>query len=410
MMKYDIVSLKRKMLIKYPFFGRVVSNVKYVEDKDVGTAATDGEKIYYNPEFLNSLNNDEQLFILAHEVCHIAFNHISRSKDKNKEVWNIATDAVINQFLKRDGLQAVKGCVDLEDAINYDAEEYYNKLLSDAKNKESSSGDNNGSNKSNKENLKGHDNHDMWKKATKTSSSQVKNNQDECVELGEKSAFNENTREKKKKLQDLKKEINKIAKTAGSSTNSEIRNIKDIGNSKPIVDWRMILRESISYNIDWSYRNATIEDGVLSPTLERYKTPETEILLDTSGSIDEELLRGFLRECKNILKYSKIKVGCFDTKFYGFHNIRSNSDIENMEFLGGGGTSFDIAVDSFSRRVDNKIIFTDGFASMPSTPLNAVWIVFGGVNIDPPGGKVINISREQLDDLYTCSFEKVKTR
>ena len=104
-MAYDIEALKRKMLVKYPFFGSVVSNVKYVETDNIPTAATDGKLIYYNPEFLEKLSVEEQTFVFAHEVCHIAFNHILRSKDKNQKLWNIATDGVINQFIKRAGLK-----------------------------------------------------------------------------------------------------------------------------------------------------------------------------------------------------------------------------------------------------------------------------------------------------------------
>ena len=128
--------------------------------------------------------------------------------------------------------------------------------------------------------------------------------------------------------------------------------------------------------------------------------PETEIVLDTSGSINEVLLKNFLRECKNILQHTKLKVGCFDTRFYGFHEIRTEEDIENMRFEGGGGTDFDVAVGAFSRRVENKIIFTDVEALMPNMSLDAIWIVFGGERINPKGGKVIHIDNEQLKRLY----------
>ena len=134
--------------------------------------------------------------------------------------------------------------------------------------------------------------------------------------------------------------------------------------------------------------------------------PETEIVLDTSGSIDETLLRNFLRECKNILQTSKVKVGCFDTQFYGFTEIKDVSDIDNLEFYGGGGTNFDAAVNAFTRRVENKIIFTDGDADMPSTPIDAIWIVFGGIKINPVGGKAIHIDDEQLDRLYSYEMNK----
>ena len=468
-MKYDIAALKRKMLVKYPFFGSVVASVDYKENKDIPTAGTDGETIYYNPKYLESLSVEEQTFIFAHEVCHIAFNHILRSEGKDPELWNIATDGVINQFLKRDGLKMVPGGVDMAEAINYDAEQLYEKLLqekqqrqqqqqngkgnsqSEQGNQQQSSGSSQGENgqqqyqsqqqnSSNSENSQeqdkqsqeqrgggsgkdsqeenkskqdvGHDTHSMWEQAVKKykeqqeksdkkEKSELEKKQEELEVMGERDAFKKNLEDKKKQLEELKEAISKRASQAGTSTNRDVRTVKDIGTAKPIVDWRYVLREAIKYDVDWSYKNATLEDGVVTANLEEQPMPETEIVLDTSGSINEVLLKNFLRECKNILQHTKLKVGCFDTEFYGFHEIRTEEDIENMKFVGGGGTDFDVAVGAFSRRVENKIIFTDGEASMPDMLIDAIWIVFGGEKINPKGGKVIHITPEQLDRLYS---------
>ena len=488
-MKYDIAALKRKMLVKYPFFGSVVASVDYKENKDIPTAGTDGETIYYNPKYLESLSVEEQTFIFAHEVCHIAFNHILRSEGKDPELWNIATDGVINQFLKRDGLKMVLGGVDMAEAINYDAEQLYDKLLQEKQqrqqqngqgnnqseqgnqqqNQQQSSGSSQGENgqqqsqqqnSSNSGNSQeqsggdsgkdlqeedkskqdvGHDTHSMWEQAVKKHKEQqeksdkkeslldkllgkdakekekneLEKKQEELESMGEKDAFKKNLEDKKKQLEELKEAISKQASQAGTSTNRDVRIVNDIGTAKPIVDWRYVLREAIEYDVDWSYKNATLEDGVVTANLEEQPMPETEIVLDTSGSINEVLLKNFLRECKNILQHTKLKVGCFDTEFYGFHEIRTEEDIENMEFVGGGGTDFDVAVGAFSRRVENKIIFTDGKASMPDMPLDAIWIVFGGERINPKGGKVIHITPEQLDRLYSYEMNiesKGKTR
>lgn len=488
-MKYDIAALKRKMLVKYPFFGSVVASVDYKENKDILTAGTDGETIYYNPKYLESLSVEEQTFIFAHEVCHIAFNHILRSEGKDPELWNIATDGVINQFLKRDGLKMVLGGVDMAEAINYDAEQLYDKLLQEKQqrqqqngqgnsqseqgnqqqNQQQSSGSSQGENgqqqsqqqnSSNSGNSQeqsggdsgkdlqeedkskqdvGHDTHSMWEQAVKKhkeqqeksdkkeslldkllgkdtkekEKSELEKKQEELESMGEKDAFKKNFEDKKKQLEELKEAISKQASQAGTSTNRDVRIVNDIGTAKPIVDWRYVLREAIKYDVDWSYKNATLEDGVVTANLEEQPMPETEIVLDTSGSINEVLLKNFLRECKNILQHTKLKVGCFDTEFYGFHEIRTEEDIENMEFVGGGGTDFDAAVGAFSRRVENKIIFTDGEASMPDMPLDAIWIVFGGKRINPKGGKVIHITPEQLDRLYSYEMNiesKGKTR
>lgn len=462
-MKYDIEALKRKMLVKYPFFGSVVASIDYKENMGIPTAGTDGKTIYYNPEYLEGLGRDEQTFIFAHEVCHIAFNHILRSEGKDPELWNIATDGVINQFLKKDGLKLAPGGVDMAEAINYDAEQLYEKLLQEKQQKQQQQKQNGQGNSQNQDQNQsqsdsssgessqeqtqkgdseqqeeqdfskrdvGHDTHSLWEEAVKKhkeeqskssdkkeslldkilnkqkdkqekTKSELEKKQEELEEMGEKDAFKKNREDKKKQLEELKQAIAKQASTAGTSTNRDIRTIEDIGTAKSLIDWRYVLREAIKYDVDWSYKNASIEDGIVVANLEEQPMPETEIVLDTSGSINEVLLKNFLRECKNILQHSRLKVGCFDTEFYGFHEIRTEEDIENMTFEGGGGTDFDVAVGAFSRRVENKIIFTDGEASMPDMSIDAIWIVFGGEKINPKGGKVINITEEQLDRLYS---------
>ena len=407
----NIDSIKRRLLVKYPFFGSVVANSNFIAEPAIETAGTDGTTIYYNPNFIESITNEEQTFVFAHEICHIAFNHIFRSEGKDKELWNIATDSIINAFLKQDGLPMVEGGVDIPDAINYDAEEMYKKLLEEKKQQ--------------KQQDVGHDTHSMWDNAIKkkrqeqqSQSQQLDEKQNEeqekkrneeikkLTELGEKEAFKQNKIARKKQLEELREALASKSHGHGSITNSERRNITDIGMSEPLIDWRRLLKEAVKYDVDWSYRNAGIEDGVVTAYLEEMPRPETEIVLDTSGSINETLLRNFLRECKNILQTSKVKVGCFDTQFYGFAEIKDVSDIDNLKFYGGGGTDFDAAVNAFTRKVENKIIFTDGYADMPTTPIDAIWIVFGGIKINPVGGKVIHIDEEQLYRLSSYEMNK----
>ena len=508
----NVESIKRRLLVKYPFFGSVVANSNFIAEPAVETAGTDGKTIYYNPNFIESITDDQKTFIFAHEICHIAFDHIFRSEGKDKDLWNIATDSVVNAFLKQDGLPIVEGVVDIPEAINYDAEEMYKKLLEEKKHQQQPNEQGNGQNqkgsqqqsgnneqqsqlqqsssssessqerdkqsqeqscsgsveesqKEEKQQDVGHDTHSMWdkaiekkhqeeqsqsntgksydkdedkqslldklskmfdkKKEQQSQLQQLDENQNKeqekkkneeikkLTELGEKETFKQNKIARKKQLEELRKALASRSHGYGSITNSERRNITDIGTSEPLIDWRRLLKEAVKYDIDWSYQNAGIEDGVVTAYLEEMPRPETEIVLDTSGSIDETLLRNFLRECKNILQTPKVKVGCFDTKFYGFTEIKDVSDIDNLEFYGGGGTNFDAAVNAFTRRVENKIIFTDGDADMPSTPIDAIWIVFGGIKINPPGGKVIHIDAEQFDRLYSyeiSSNSKGKTR
>lgn len=383
----DIDEIKRKLLVKYPFFGTIITNVKFIEVNEEKTASTDGVNIFYNSSFVKNLSMSKRIFLFAHEICHIAFDHIDRRKDKDNEIWNIAADAIINAFLINDGLEPVEKCIQIKDAVLYDVETLYERLKNDPsiKNKK----------------FKGHASHSNWGKNNKKNN--IDNNDElsksvkEISKMGEKDVFNKNKNLKKEILNNMKNNLNKQASIlAGNSMGSSFSTIKDIGSASNLINWRMLLREATRANIDWSYKNATIEYGVITPHLEYEPFCETEIVLDTSGTVDDELLKIFLRECKNILNYSKIKVGCFDTKFYGFQEIRNDEDIDNMKFVGRGGTNFDVAVNAFTSRVENKIIFTDGYAEVPKKPVNAIWIVFGSKKINPKGGKVIYIDPYEL--------------
>ena len=90
-MSYDIDGLRRKVLARYPFFGSVIAGVRYEETDRVRTTASDGKIIYYNPEWLSGLSLEAQVFALAHEVCHVAFQHVRRSRGKDPIIWKKAT-------------------------------------------------------------------------------------------------------------------------------------------------------------------------------------------------------------------------------------------------------------------------------------------------------------------------------
>ena len=525
-MSTDIDSIKRKLLIKYPTFGSVIANLKFQASKDIETAGTDGKVLLYNPKFLDRWNEKQQMFLLAHEICHVAFDHIYRSEGKDKELWNNATDSVINALLQQDGLEmpakkkeingeikTVKYGIDIPDAINYDAEEMYNKLLVEKKKQEQQNsqgnqrqqnsqdsqeqqdsqgnqvqqnsqdsqeqqdsqgnqGQQNSQDSQEQQNSQdsqrqqnsqdsqeeqnaqdsqggqnsqsgqeetdiGHDTHSLWDKAieekkreqqeqvekkgqeqrqTKKKEKKERTDGEEqgekkkreveekskFAEQGERETFKQNKIERRKQLQELSRELaNKSSHEAGDGIQREGKKLSDIGIATPLIDWRKLLRQAIRYDEEYTRKNARMRNGYFRHRIEQLPMPEAEILLDTSGSVSEVLLKNFLRECKNILDNSKVKVGCFNTEFHGFTELKKPEDIDNMSFPIGGGTDFNVAVGAFSRKAPNKIIFTDGEADMPrETVRNVIWVVFGDKKIKPKGGKVINITDEQLRKLY----------
>ena len=454
-MSIDIDRIKRKLLIKYPTFGSVIANLEFQESIDIATSETDGKVLLYNPKFLGDLSEKQQIFIFAHEVCHVAFEHIFRSEGKDKRLWKTATDSVINALLKQDGLPMVEGVVNIPEAINYDADEMYNKLLEKEKNKQEqqsgqgNQGQQNSQDNQEQQNLQGnqqeqnsqsqqeettgigHDTHSLWDKAIedrkkeqqkeaekkeqeqrqtkkrekaegKEQEKKETEEKSKFVEQGEKETFKQNKIERRKQLQELSRELaNKSSHEAGDGIQREGKSLSDIGIATPLIDWRKLLKQAIRYDEEYTRKNARMRNGYFRHRVEQLPMPEAEILLDTSGSVSEVLLKNFLRECKNILDNSKVKVGCFNTEFHGFTELRKPEDIDNMSFPIGGGTDFNAAVGAFSRKAPNKIIFTEGKANMPKeTVRNVIWVVFGDKKINPKGGKVINITGEQLRKLY----------
>lgn len=469
-MSVDIDAIKRKLLIKYPTFGSVIANLEFKSNKDISTAGTDGKVLLYNPKFVSDLSDKEKTFLFAHEVCHVAFEHIFRSEGKDSRLWNIATDSVINALLKQDGLPVIEGAIDIPEAVNYDAEEMYNKLLEENKRQQSSQENQqqkqdfqeNQDQQSSQENQKqqdsqgnqqqqssqssqeqqssqgnqeqqqdsqenqeqqnsqeqteekadvGHDTHSLWDKAIEErkkeqqEQAQQKDKEKQTnnfVEKGEKEAFKQNKIERRKQLRELSKELaEQSSHEAGTGIQRQGKQLSEIGIARPLIDWRKLLRQAVKHDEEWSRKNTRMRNGYFRHKLEQFPIPETEILLDTSGSVSEVLLKNFLRECKHIIDNSKVKVGCFNTEFHGFTEIRKQEDIDKMSFPIGGGTDFNAAVEAFSRIVPNKIIFTDGEAEMPKKAVrDVIWVVFGNQKINPKGGKVINITGEQLSNLY----------
>lgn len=372
-MIFDILALQRKVITMYPYFGGFAANLEYLEKEQKLPIMRDGDIISYDPIIMAELSENDRLFLLAHELCHIALEHDARGYGKEIAIWETAADAVVNQLLKRDGLEIVKGGVDHPEALEYDAEQYYEFLLEEKlamdliggtlEGQETPLGDN--------------DTH------REESDDDIDSEGEEFEIRQDPTQSDDNDRQEDEDTdEDEYVLVEKTESEAGNSIDRDIRDVSEIGSAAPIIDWRMLLQDSVNYDVDWSYKNAVIDDNVVRPTLQEITVPETEIVVDTSWSVDEDLLRRFLRECKNILQISKLKVGCFDTVFYGFHDIRTEKDIDEMVFEGGGGTDFDVAINAFSLRADNRIIFTDGQAPMPEKDIGAIWVVYDDEKIE----------------------------
>ena len=63
-----ILIARMTVLSRNGFFGLLLMHMKFALDPSIGTAATDGERIYFDPKFLDKLSDRELVFILMHEI------------------------------------------------------------------------------------------------------------------------------------------------------------------------------------------------------------------------------------------------------------------------------------------------------------------------------------------------------
>jgi predicted metal-dependent peptidase len=160
-------------LIKYkPFYAHFIQTMRRVITKDVktmGVNITDGLNLYINPEFFNTLTPQERVACLEHEVLHVINKHLIRGKSLQPQIFNIAADIAVNQYIReeRDNNQKVISKLPKQALLpqqfkfpaELTSEEYYKLLMKNSKkiNIKNGAGGKEG------EQQQTLDDHDIWK-------------------------------------------------------------------------------------------------------------------------------------------------------------------------------------------------------------------------------------------------------
>lgn len=82
-----------------PFYAAIYENIDKIERSDINTAAVDIKNMYYNKKYLESLPYAEFMFVILHEITHIALMHVARIEDRDVTAWNYCTDFIVNHIL-----------------------------------------------------------------------------------------------------------------------------------------------------------------------------------------------------------------------------------------------------------------------------------------------------------------------
>ena len=342
----DIRRICEELSDRWPEWSERISLLEFQERDGVGAVANDGRSVLYNDRLMSYYTPEQQSFYVAQQIMHLQLNHFARGQDRDPFLWKRASDAVVNALLKSDGFSLPGDAVFIPEAGEHSAETLYEALAENSDEKEEN-------------------NPLIYREVVETQS--------------------EN-------------------KQAGRETDAQTRQIDDPGLAAVVAGLAELLEPSMQMDFDW-FPGLTIREGVLGHEFRPYPVAHAEILLDTSASVDAALLRAFVRGVKGLLRQDAVvRVGCFDTRFYGFCDIHTDEDIENLKLEGAGGTDFHVAVAAFTGDAENRIIFTDGFAEMPEQRCDAIWVVYGNAVIHPPGGRVLYVRPTEEKEKHEIDF------
>ena len=358
--KDRIIVARVGLLLRHPFFGNMATRLIIKEASDwCPTAATDGRHLFYSVPFFAKMSNKEVEFVIAHEILHCVYDHMTRREDRDPQIHNIAADYIVNNTLVRDNIGEKPRDIPIFQDFKYEgwtSEAVYDDIFQ----------------KYDEEELKqlGEllDEHIDWDKDNqKKGKAPSKGGKDK----GDKPSY---SKEELKKIRDeIKDSMLQSAQAAGAGNMpKEIeRMIKEL--TEPKMNWRELLQQQIQSTIrnDYTFtrpsRKAWHTSAIL-PGLNFDETIDLCIAIDMSGSISNKQAQVFLSEIKGIMEQYqdyKIKIWCFDTEVYNEQDFDAGNDnLLDYQVAGGGGTDFMANWEYMKANDINPkkfIMFTDGY-------------------------------------------------
>jgi predicted metal-dependent peptidase len=132
---------RRWFVANYPLLASLAAAFEIVEDAelcqqmDISLAAvnTEIQRIYINPKF--PWTYPQLQFVMAHELLHVGLRHEERQQGRDRFLWNIACDYVINAWLVEMGIGEIPTpslMLDLELGFEHEsAEALYDRIVKD---------------------------------------------------------------------------------------------------------------------------------------------------------------------------------------------------------------------------------------------------------------------------------------
>lgn len=372
-----------------PFLATLALFAHYRPSLELPTAATDGRDVFYNPHFMAALSDEHFDGVLLHEVLHAALLHVTRRSHRDPERWNIAADIVVNGILLQNGFGLPEGHLRNTELEHRAVEEVYALLpkpqepvvldLLEAPPNDAKS-----------EGVEAKEGQGQPKDKGKLPRGKKRLGSDALSEA-EKAAIEKHW---KKAIQ----QAQAVARSQGKGS-LPVGLERAFGLSGPAeLDWKTLLwRFLVRTPTDFAgYDRRHVGRGWYLETLEG-ETLMVYIAVDTSGSVDDVLIRRFLGEVQGILgAYPHLTAQLFyaDAALYGPYALQPGDEIPPPQ--GGGGTDFRPFFDRIGRQPEGVCVYlTDGYGDFPpeAPQLPTLWVVApGGLASDAfPFGEVARL-------------------
>ena len=354
-----IVVARVGLLLRHPFFGNMATRLQIKECDDwCPTAATDGRNLFFNTEFFSKMTSKEIEFVIAHEILHCVFDHMTRREDRDPQLHNIACDYIVNNTLVRDNIGEKPKAVQIFQDWKYDgwaSEAVYDDIYKKGKEQMEQLG-------------KLLDEHIDWEKGESTGGTTQGPN---SGGKGKGPTYS------KEELENIKNEIKESMMSAAQAAGAgnlpaEIERIIQ-QFTEPKMNWRELLQQQIQSVIknDYTFSRPSRKgwhSGIILPGTNYDETIDICIAIDTSGSIMSQQVEDFLGEVQSIMEQYRdynIKIWCFDTDVHNEQDFNSSGEtLESYKIEGGGGTDF-MANWEYMKENDivpkKFIMFTDGY-------------------------------------------------
>lgn len=347
--------------------------------------------LYYNPDFIDPRSMKDTKAILEHECLHIVMEHHARAKGKDFKKWKIACDLAINQLLAHVPHDAITPQRFFGDDFykyrmqNNQNAEYYYELLEKSE--------------------------EAKKQMAKGNVGCGDNLGDSDGEHGVKSIDGMDEELAKEIIKQMVGEAVKAAKGQGNLPLGLEQYLEDL--FKPTkVSWRTLLRRFVANSIkagsksSWKKPSRRYGDTQKGHIADR--TVALTLVIDTSGSIDDGMLKQFMDEVTSIQQAYKSTITVLecDAAVQREYKLKKFDKLKK-DVHGRGGTSFKPPfkyIKEKNIRTDALIYFTDLEGDFPekkpSIPVLWAWYDGGwgyhssrGPQV--PFGTVIKLEKEK---------------